>query len=70
MQFGFKLRRETTDAIFNLRELQDKYLLKKKDFYLIFVDLEKIFDRVPNEFRCGRVVGRDCTVNVYWIELE
>ena len=33
--------------IFLLRQLQEKYLGKRKNLYLAFVDLEKAFDRVP-----------------------
>ena len=47
MQFGFVPGRGTTDAIFLLRQLQEKYLGKRKNLYLTFVDLEKAFDRVP-----------------------
>ena len=47
MQFGFMPGRGTTDAIFILRQLQEKYLQKKKNIYFAFVDLEKAFDRAP-----------------------
>ena len=47
MQFGFMPGRGTTDAIFILRQLHEKYLGKKKNVYFAFVDLEKAFDRVP-----------------------
>ena len=47
MQFGFMPGRGTTDAIFILRQLQEKYLAKNRKLYLAFVDLEKAFDRVP-----------------------
>ena len=46
MQFGFVPGRGTTDAIFLLRQLQEKYLGRRKNLYLAFVDLEKAFDRV------------------------
>ena len=46
MQFGFMPDRGTTDAIFIFRQLQEKYLQKKKN-YFAFVDLENAFDRVP-----------------------
>ena len=47
MQFGFMPGRGTTDAIFILRQLQEKHLAKNKKLYFTFVDLEKAFDRVP-----------------------
>ena len=39
--------RSTTDAIFILRQLQEKYCQNKQKLYHIFVDLEKAFDKVP-----------------------
>ncbi|MCP3657197.1 MAG: hypothetical protein GY766_20280 [Herbaspirillum sp.] len=47
MQFGFMPGRGTTDALFLVRQLQEKFLAKSKPLYLAFVDLEKAFDRVP-----------------------
>ena len=38
-----------SDAIFIVRQLQEKYLAKKKDLWMAFVDLEKAFDRVSRE---------------------
>jgi len=49
MQFGFMAGKGTTDAIFIVRQLQEKYLAKKKDLWMAFIDLEKAFDRVPRE---------------------
>ena len=46
-QFGFVPGRGTTDAIFVVRQLQEKYLAVNKRLYMAFVDLEKAFDRVP-----------------------
>ena len=47
MQCGFMPGRGTIDAIFMVRQLQEKYLGRKKCLYFCFVDLEKAFDRVP-----------------------
>jgi len=47
MQCGFMPGRGTIDALFIVRQLQEKYLQKKKKLYYCFVDLEKAFDRVP-----------------------
>ena len=49
MQFGFMPGKGTTDAIFILRQLQEKYLSKDKKLFFAFVDLEKAFDRVPRK---------------------
>ena len=41
-QFGFVPGRGTTDAIFVVRQLQEKYLAANKRLYMGFVDLEKV----------------------------
>ena len=48
-QFGFVPRRGTADAIFVVRQLQEKYLAVNKRLYMAFVDIEKEFDRVPRK---------------------
>ena len=47
--FGFVPGRGTTDAIFVVRQLQEKYLAANKRLYMAFIDLEKAFDRVPRK---------------------
>jgi len=49
MQFGFMKGKGTTDAIFIVRQMQEKFRVKGKKLYLGFVDLEKSFDRVTRE---------------------
>ena len=49
MQFGFCPSQGTTEANFILRQLQEKYLAKLREVYMIFFDLEKAFDRVPRK---------------------
>ena len=49
MQFGFMPGKGTTDAIFAIQQMQEKYGCKGKKLYFAFVDLEKAFDRVPRE---------------------
>ena len=49
MQFGFRQGKRTTDAIFIVRQMQEKFLAKKQELWMAFVDLEKAFDMVPRE---------------------
>ena len=49
MQFGFMPGVGTIDAVFILRQLQEKHIGKRKILYFAFVDLEKAFDRVPRK---------------------
>ena len=48
-QFGFMLGRSTTEAIYLLRRLMGLYKDRKVDLHLVFVNLEKAYDRVPQE---------------------
>ena len=47
MRFGFMPERGTSDTIFILQQVHEKYLGKHKDLCFAFVDLEKAFDYVP-----------------------
>ena len=48
-QFEFQPSKLSVDAIFVLRQLKEKFGAKKKKLFLVFVDLEKAFDRMPRE---------------------
>ena len=48
-QFDFVPGRGTTDAIFVVRQLQEKYLVANKRLYMAFVDPEKALERVPQK---------------------
>ena len=43
----------TTDAIFIMRQLQEKHQAKRNIMYYAFVDLEKAFDVVPERWGNG-----------------
>ena len=45
-QAGFRAGRSTTEQIFNLRILCEKYLQHQHDIYHVFIDFKKAFDRV------------------------
>ena len=47
MQCSFMSGHGTTNAIFIVRQLQEKHLVANKPLYRAFVDLEKAFDCVP-----------------------
>ena len=45
-QAGFRAGRSTTEQIFNLRILCEKYLHHQQDLYHVFIDFKKAFDRI------------------------
>ena len=45
-QAGFRAGRSTTEQIFNLQVLCEKYLQHRQDLYHVFIDFKKAFDRV------------------------
>ena len=45
-QYGFMPEKETTDAMFALRMLMEKYREGQRELHCVFVDLEKAYDRV------------------------
>ena len=48
-QAGFRARRSTTEQIFNLRILGEKYLQHQQNHYHVFTDFKKAFDRLWHE---------------------
>ena len=45
-QAGFRPGHSTTEQIFNLRILCERYLQHQQDLYHVFIDFKKAFDRV------------------------
>ena len=49
MHLGSMFGRGTTDALFVMRRMQEKYKYKWKKFYICFVDIEMAFYRLPRK---------------------
>ena len=59
LQHGFMTGKGTTDAMFALRILMEKYSEGQRELHCVFVHLEKAYDRVPRKklWYCMRKSG-------------
>ena len=58
-QFGIMLGRSTMDTVFSLRVIMEKYREGQKGLHMVFIDLEKAYDWLPQQevWRCMREKG-------------
>lgn len=48
-QFSFMLERSTVEAVYLLRGIIEQYRMDQQDLHLIFIDIEKTYDRVSRD---------------------
>ena len=71
MQFGFMPGKGTT--IFVVRQIQERFMDKKRPLFFAFVDLEKAFDRVPRavlEWSLRELIVDDWLIKVMSVNVQ
>ena len=64
-QASFRAGRGTTEQIFNLRILCEKYLQHPQDLCHVFIDFKKAFDMVQNKALWATMKKYDISANFY-----
>ena len=60
-QFGFMPGKSTTEPMFIVRQMMEKFRAKKKSLHMVFVDLEKAYDRVSRKVLWDVLEKREVT---------
>ena len=66
-QFGFMPGRSTIKALHILRRLMEKYRERKKDLHMVFIDLEKAYDSIPQHIIWDSLKARG--ISLRYIEI-
>lgn len=57
-QYGFRKGRSTQDYVFTIKKIIEKNRTKNSEGYIAFLDLEKVFDRIPMKIVCKSLEDR------------
>ena len=48
-QYGFMSGRSTMEVIFSVTQIIEKYMAKRKNLHMVFINLEKVYDKVRRD---------------------
>ena len=68
-QYEFRPGNGTTDAMFALRMLMEKYRKGQSELHCVFVDLAKAYNRVPQELELWYCMKKSGIVEKYMCDL-
>ena len=64
-QFGFMPGMLTVEAIYLIRRLMEFYKDRKRDIYMVFIDLEKVYNRGPRGVLWSCLEKKGISVRMY-----